>query len=80
MITPANECYVVVVAIGERRFGVVVDRLRAQEVVVIKSLGAFLAEVKGVAGATITGDGKVVLILDMTDLVHEVRGATMARV
>ena len=76
----SDECYVVVVAVGERRFGVVVDRLRAQEEVVIKSLGAFLAEVKGVAGATITGDGKVVLILDMADLVHEVRGATMARV
>ena len=76
----SNECYVVVVAVGERRFGVVVDRLRAQEEVVIKSLGSFLAEVKGVAGATITGDGKVVLILDMADLVHEVRGATMARV
>ena len=76
----SDECYVVVVAVGERRFGVVVDRLRAQEEVVIKSLGAFLAEVKGVAGATITGDGKVVLILDMADLVHEVRGATMTMV
>ena len=73
-----DECYVVVVAVGERRFGVVVDRLRAQEEVVIKSLGEFLAEVKGVAGATITGDGKVVLILDMADLVNEVRGSSMA--
>ena len=73
-----EECYVVVVAIGERHFGVVVDRLKAQEEVVIKSLGDFLAEVTGVAGATITGDGKVVLILDMADLVEEVRGATMA--
>ncbi|GJL53219.1 MAG: chemotaxis protein A [Nitrospirales bacterium] len=72
-----DECYVVVIAIGERHFGVVVDRLRAQEEVVIKSLGEFLSEVKGVAGATITGDGKVVLILDMADLVQEVRGASM---
>ena len=75
--TDSEECYVVVIAIGERRFGVVVDRLRAQEEVVIKSLGEFLSEVTGVAGATITGDGKVVLILDMADLVQEVRGATM---
>jgi two-component system chemotaxis sensor kinase CheA len=67
-----DECYVVVVTIGEQQFGVVVDRLRAQEEVVIKSLGEFLANVKGVAGATITGDGKVVLILDMADLVREV--------
>ena len=66
------------IAIGERRFGVVVDRLRAQEEVVIKSLGEFLSEVKGVAGATITGDGKVVLILDMADLVLEIRSSSMA--
>lgn len=67
-----GECYVVVVTIGEQQFGVVVDRLRAQEEVVIKSLGEFLANVQGVAGATITGDGRVVLILDMADLVREV--------
>ena len=71
-----EECYVVVVTIGEQQFGVVVDRLRAQEEVVIKSLGDFLANVQGVAGATITGDGKVVLILDMADLVREVRTTT----
>ena len=71
-----EECYVVVVTIGEQQFGVVVDRLRAQEEVVIKSLGEFLANVKGVAGATITGDGKVVLILDMADLVREVHTPT----
>jgi len=71
-----DECYVVVVTIGEQQFGVVVDRLRAQEEVVIKSLGEFLANVQGVAGATITGDGKVVLILDMADLVREVRTPT----
>lgn len=68
----ADESYVVVVAVGERRLGIVVDRLRAQEEVVIKSLGEYLSEVQGVAGATITGDGKVVLILDMADLVQKV--------
>ncbi len=67
-----DESYVVVVAVGERRLGIVVDRLRAQEEVVIKSLGEYLAEVTGVAGATITGDGKVVLILDMADMVQKV--------
>jgi len=46
--------------------------------VVIKSLGEFLAHVKGVAGAPITGDGKVVLILDMADLVHDMRGTTFS--
>jgi two-component system chemotaxis sensor kinase CheA len=75
-----DECYVVVVAIGAQRFGVVVDRLRAQEEVVIKSLGDFLANVQGVAGATITGDGKVVLILDMSDLVKDVPGTSFASI
>ena len=74
----SDECYVVVVAIGAQRFGVVVDRLKAQEEVVIKSLGDFLANVQGVAGATITGDGKVVLILDMADLVQNVLGPEFA--
>ncbi len=67
-----DECYVVVVSIGAQRFGVVVDRLRAQEEVVIKSLGNFLANIDGVAGATIAGDGKVVLILDMASLVENI--------
>ena len=74
----SDECYVVVVAIGAQRFGVVVDRLRAQEEVVIKSLGDFLSNVQGIAGATITGDGKVVLILDMADLVQNVLGPEFA--
>ena len=65
--------YVVVVALGERRLGIVVDRLQAQEEVVIKSLGEFLGEIPGVAGATITGEGKVVLILDMAELVQTVQ-------
>jgi two-component system chemotaxis sensor kinase CheA len=65
--------FAVVVALGERRIGIVVDRLQAQEEVVIKSLGEFLGELPGVAGATITGEGKVVLILDMAELVQTVQ-------
>ncbi|MCW5799693.1 MAG: chemotaxis protein CheA, partial [Nitrospira sp.] len=56
--------YVVVAALGDRRVGVVVDELRSQEEVVIKSIWDYLETVKGVSGATITGEGKVVLILD----------------
>jgi two-component system chemotaxis sensor kinase CheA len=65
--------FAVVVALGDRRLGIVVDRLQAQEEVVIKSLGEFLGEIPGVAGATITGEGKVVLILDMAELVQTVQ-------
>ena len=67
---PSDLGYVVVVAVCERRFGIMVDRLHAQEEVVIKSLGDLLGEITGVAGATITGEGKVVLILDMAELVQ----------
>ncbi|HJR75415.1 MAG TPA: chemotaxis protein CheA [Nitrospiraceae bacterium] len=62
--------YVVVAALGDRRVGVVVDELRSQEEVVIKSIWDYLENVKGVSGATITGEGKVVLILDISELVQ----------
>ncbi|MGC9034178.1 MAG: chemotaxis protein CheA, partial [Thermosulfidibacteraceae bacterium] len=62
--------YVVVIAIGEKRFGLVVDRLIGQEEVVIKSLGPYLGSVEGIAGATIMGDGRVTLILDVAGIVN----------
>ncbi|HZS12465.1 MAG TPA: chemotaxis protein CheA [Nitrospirales bacterium] len=72
---PARETfYVVVAGVGDRRVGLVVDRLRSQEEVVIKSMWDYLAAVPGIAGATITGEGKVVLILDVPELVQNVRG------
>ncbi len=61
---------VVVTALGDRRIGVVVDELRSQEEVVIKSIWEYLESIKGISGATITGDGKVVLILDISELVE----------
>ncbi len=65
--------YVVVVGVGEKRVGVIVDRLRSQEEVVIKPMGDCLADIRGVVGATITGEGKVVLILDIPELVQDIR-------
>ncbi|RLA19691.1 MAG: chemotaxis protein CheA, partial [Gammaproteobacteria bacterium] len=60
--------HVVVVNIGNQHVGFVVDQLVGQEEVVIKPLGAKLEGVKGLAGATITGDGKIALILDIPGL------------
>jgi two-component system chemotaxis sensor kinase CheA len=57
-------CYVVVVGLAEKRIGLVVDHLIGQEEVVIKSLGEFLGQTQGIAGATILGDGRVRLIVD----------------
>lgn len=55
---------VVIMASGERKFGLVVDQWLGQEETVIKPLGSYLGHVAGMAGATISGDGKVRLILD----------------
>lgn len=60
--------HVVVVNIANQHVGFVVDQLVGQEEVVIKPLGAKLESVKGLAGATITGDGKIALILDVSGL------------
>ena len=61
--------YVVIVGRGDRRVGIVVDRLRGQQEVVIKALDpAVTGDPPVVAGATIMGDGRVVLILDVAAL------------
>jgi two-component system chemotaxis sensor kinase CheA len=59
----------VVVGIAEKRLGLVVTRLLGQQEVAIKSLGNYLAEVPGIAGSTILGDGKVSLIVDPAKLI-----------
>ncbi len=61
--------YVVILGRGDKRLGLVVDRLKGQQEVVIKGLDpAVLGEGSAVAGATIMGDGRVVLILDVAAL------------
>ena len=62
--------HVVVVNAGGRHIGFVVDKLIGQEEVVIKPLGAKLQGMDGLAGATITGDGKIALILDVPGLMN----------
>ena len=58
----------VVVHMGTQQIGFVVDYLIGQEEVVIKPLGNMLHGTPGMAGATITGDGKIALILDVPGL------------
>ncbi|OUR64669.1 chemotaxis protein CheA [Methylophaga sp. 42_25_T18] len=62
--------HVVIVNVGTQRVGFVVDQLLGQEEVVIKPLGAMLHGTKGLAGATITGDGRISLILDFPELMN----------
>ncbi len=68
-----REIYVVVVALAEKKIGIVVDNLFGQEEVVIKSLGDYRLGYKGISGATITGDGKVVLIIDVSSMIDAVK-------
>lgn len=63
--------HVVVVNVGGRYVGFVVDHLVGQEEVVIKALGAKLNGLDGLAGATVTGDGKIALILDVPSLMKK---------
>ncbi len=64
--------YVVVVGLAEKRFGIKVDELCGQKEVVIKSLGSYLGNITGIAGSTIMGDGTVVMILDISELLNKI--------
>ncbi|BDV41303.1 chemotaxis protein CheA [Geotalea uraniireducens] len=68
-------CYVVVVGIAEKRVGLIVSRLLGQQEVAIKSLGKYLANLPGIAGSTILGDGRVTLIIDPAGLMENSDGA-----
>ena len=57
--------YVIVMLVGDRRFCIAVDELIGQEEIVIKTINGIESEECGILGATITGDGRVVLILDL---------------
>ena len=67
----SNLGHVVVVNVGGKPVGLVVDSLIGQEEVVIKPLGSMLQGLDGMAGATITGDGKIALILDAPGLMRK---------
>jgi len=70
-----DDAYAVIVGRGEKRLGLSVDRLRGQQDVVIKALDAVVTSSQvGIAGATILGDGRVVLILDVATLFEGRRG------
>ncbi|RUM58078.1 MAG: chemotaxis protein CheA [Marinomonas sp.] len=63
-----TEAHVVVVQVGMNEVGFVVDQLVGQEEVVIKPLGRMLQGTPGMAGATITGDGRIAIILDVPSM------------
>lgn len=62
--------YVVLIGVAEKRYGLVVSKLLGQEEVVIKSLGEYMGNIPGIAGGTITGDGRVRLIIDSGSVIE----------
>ena len=69
-VADSDKSFVVIVSTGTRRVGLVVDELRGQAEVVIKPLVDYLQEKSGFSGATIIGDGRISLILDIYELVE----------
>lgn len=63
--------FIVIVRVGEKNIAISVEELFGEEEIVIKPLGKLLENVQGIAGATITGDGKVVLIVDTNSLIND---------
>ncbi len=63
--------FIVIVRVGEKNIAISIDNLYGEEEIVIKPLGKLLEDVQGIAGATITGDGKVVLIVDTNSLIND---------
>ena len=61
----------VVVGVGEKRVGVVVDQLQGQQEIVIKSLGRLMGKRRGVAGGCVLGNGRVALVLDVGEIIDD---------
>ncbi|WP_139519543.1 chemotaxis histidine kinase/response regulator CheAY2 [Helicobacter pylori] len=71
-----SDVYVVIIGLADQKIGVIVDYLIGQEEVVIKSLGYYLKNTRGIAGATVRGDGKITLIVDvgaMMDMARSIK-------
>jgi len=64
----AGSGYAIVVGEARRRVGLVVDHLLGREEIVIRPLPSILGPVPGIAGASILGEGQVILILDVANL------------
>lgn len=66
----SDEIYVVIVHVGDKKCGVMVDKLIGQQEIVIKTLGKLLSGIKIISGATVLGNGQIALILDVATLMQ----------
>ncbi|HAR62943.1 MAG: chemotaxis protein CheA [Candidatus Margulisiibacteriota bacterium] len=74
----SEKIYIVVVSTGDKQVGFVVDSLVGEQEIVIKNLNKYIGDVRGISGATILGDGKVALIIDVTSLINKIIADQMA--
>jgi len=75
-----NTINIAVVSSGAYKYGLIVDQLHDSEEIVVKPVGRHLKKCTAFAGATIMGDGKVALILDITNLAQMAELSTMTEV
>jgi len=71
--------YVVVVGSGEKRGGLVVDRLLGQQEIVIKALDDYLGDLPGISGGTVLGDGSISMIVDISSILSGLKSSTKER-
>ncbi len=71
-----NSKYVVNIAVGIDRVGLICEELLGQQEIVIKSLGNYLTNIEGIAGSTIIGDGRVIMILDIPGIINRYKFKT----
>ncbi len=64
---------VIIIKISDKKFGLIIDKIIAQQDIVLKSLGDILKNMKHISGATILGEGKVVILLDMLEIFETIR-------
>ena len=79
-LRPSRRLFVIVIALGDRKFGLGVDNLRGEEELVIKALDSRLTQTDFVNGASILGDGTVVMILNLPTVVAKLSRAMPAEV
>ncbi len=72
-VNEGSKGFIIVVKVGEKLIAVSVEGLFGEEEIVIKSLGELLGDIPGIAGASIAGDGRVVIIIDLNALIKDYR-------
>ena len=76
-VPPCEIGYIIVCLIGNQRIAFTVEDLYGDEEIVIKPLGKIFGNLHGISGATITGDGKIVLILDIVELLKNINNKAL---